>query len=335
MKEVLPKEQVLEYQGVRERVGWYRLPSETAFEMSGKDSVSFLHGMVSNDVTSLQEGEGCYATCLTPTGKMISDLKIYALPDRLLVLLLAKKKKEILEYFDKFIFTEEVLFEDLEDKVELLSLQGPMSPQLFKEIVGTSLEGKPHCHEGFQVGEMSLRAFKVSHTGEDGFDFLILRKDGTTFHDLLKRKGRSYGLLEIHDEVLEILRIEAAIPRYGIEMDETTIPLEVGLEGAVSYTKGCYVGQEVIARIKHIGHVNRLLSGLKLPILVSRGDLVFQDGEEVGRVTSSCFAPAVSSHVALAMLRREAIKPDISLTVKTESGLKPAILFPLPFYVRT
>ena len=334
MNKTLTGEDHLAYKSVREGVGWYRITSESAFEMSGKDAVSFLQGMVSNDVKSLKEGTGCYAACLTPTGKMLSDLRIYALADRLLVLLPRKEKGKILEHLDKFIFTEEVLFKDLESEADLFSFQGPLSQKLLRDFVEDPLVLDPYQHRAFEREGIPFRVFGATHTGENGFDMWVSKKESLRLCELIQEMGRSYGIREINAEVLEVLRIEASLPLYGIDMDESTIPLEAGLETAVNFTKGCYVGQEVIARIKYIGHTNRVLIGLKLSEAVSKGDQVVQDGREVGSITSSCYSPAQHSYVALAMMRRDIAKKEAVLMVKAERGFQQAILTSLPFYAR-
>jgi len=325
--------ELMEYEAVRKGVGWFELASETAFEMSGKDAASFLHGMVSNDVKSLREGEGCYTTCLTPTGKMIADFRIFALSDRLLVLISKTKKKETLAHLDKFIFLEEITFQDLEGKTSLFSLQGPLSEKLMETLVGKSLPWALYHHEPLEVQGIPLRVFASSHTGEKGYDLLLPFEAVSHSTQLLEERGRPYGLRKVGPQTLEILRVEAGIPYFGMDMDESTIPLEAGLETAVSFTKGCYTGQEVIARIKHIGHVNRMLVGLKCEGVVSRGDPVIQGENEVGLVTSSSDSPAARSHVALATVRREAATEGTSLIVRTPHGNVQTVVAPLPFYV--
>ena len=332
---MLSEKSALEYKAVREGVGWYRLTlEESAFEMFGKDTVSFLHGMVSNDIKSLKEGSGCYAACLTSTGKVLSDLRVYVLSNRLLILLPQKEKKKVLEHFEKFIFVEEVLFKDLERELNLFSVQGPLARKVISDLLGKPLQLSNYEHALFQIGEISLRIIGATHTGEEGFDILASPKDSSRFCGLLREKGKSYGIQEISEETLEVLRIEASIPRYGMEMDESTILLEAGLEHAVSFAKGCYLGQEVIARIKHIGHVNRQLSGLILSGSASKGDAVLYNEKEAGHVTSACYSPAVSSYVALAILRREITLPKTPVIVKTSGSLQQSTVASLPFYVR-
>lgn len=327
---MLSKKSELEYRAVREATGWFKLDAESTFEMSGKDAVSFLQGMVSNDVKSLKDGEGCYAACLTPTGKMLSDLRIYGLSNRLLILLPKKEKTKILSHLDQFIFTEEVLFKDLEQETELFSLQGPISEKHLSDLGGKAPECELHRHGTFQAGGISIHAFAATHTGEKGFDLLVSKKDVPRFMEMLQASSQ----WEIGEATQEILRIEAGIPRYGIDMDESTLPLEAGLERAISYNKGCYVGQEVIARIKYIGHTNRILVGLTLTGPSSKGDKILHQEETVGTVTSPCYSPKVESFIALAMVRREMAKKELPLTVQTGEGPSKAIVSPLPFYAR-
>lgn len=332
MAEDIAPEVLSEYDAIRRRVGWCRLRAESPFEISGKDAVSFLHGMVSNDVKSLKEGGGCYATCLTATGKMISDLRIFALPDRLWILLPSLQKGKVLEYLENFVFIEEVSFKDLEEEIDIFSLQGPSSERFLADLIGETFAWEAHRHGAFEIEGILSRILCATHTGERGFDILISRKESGHFCEVLLKKRGPHPIHELHEEALEILRIEAALPRYGVDMDDSTIPLEVGLNQAISFTKGCYVGQEVIARIHHIGHVNRHWVGLKLSGPTSRGGAVIFDGNEVGKVTSTCYSPFLNSYVALALIRRDMAEVGKPLEVKGPKNIQSAIIVPLPFY---
>lgn len=333
-EEMLSEKSESEYIAIRKGVGWHPLVLETAFEISGKDAVSFLQGMVSNDVQSLKEGFGCYAACLTPTGKVLSDLRIYALADGLLILLPKSEKQKILEYFDKFIFIEDVHTKDLEEEMGFVSIEGPAAAKLLSDVFGEVPRMDFYRHYPLRSHDMSLRIISATHTGEEGFDILVPKKELSRLLVLLKEGGKSFPLREIGGETLEILRIEAAIPRYGREIDESTILLEAGLEQAVSFTKGCYIGQEVIAKIKNIGHVNRMLVGVAFQTPAVSGDRVFQDGKEVGYVTSSCYSPAMRSSIALVMLRREIAKPESIVEIRSLNSTQQGKIKPLPFYVR-
>ncbi len=322
-----------EYQAVRERAGWFRLANETALEISGKDALSFMQGMVTNNVLSLKEGEGCYAACLTNVGKMVSDLRIFRLKERLLVLLPKSQKGKILEHLDRFLFIEEVNLKDLENQTELLSVQGPLSGKVLSDLGAGSFSFSPHRHFSFEAEDFSIEAVGATHTGERGFDLVVSRKETSRLIERLKALEGS-GILEIHSETVEVLRIEAALPAYGAEMSEETIPLEVGLEKAISYEKGCYIGQEVIARIKYLGHMNRVLAGLTLSQPASPRDPIFEGDKEIGRVTSVCGSPALGKPIALAVIRREAAKEGKRFTVKTAGRSYSAQITPLPFYAR-
>ncbi len=332
----MPTQQhLLEYQTLREKAGYFRDDFNAGFEISGKDAVPYLQGMVSNDVQSLKPGQGCYAACLTAVGKMISDLWVYRYEEGVFVILPKSQKKKIMDHLDQFVFIEEVSFKDLEEETDLFFLQGPLSGKLIEEVTGEKIMWAPNSHRSFLWKGVPIRMVHISTTGEEGFGLLIPKHATTGFLQELVKKGDSYGLRQIGPETVEVLRIEAGLPRFGIDMNESTIPLEAGLSHAVSYTKGCYVGQEVIARATHIGHVNKALTGLKVEGPASAGDKMIENGNEIGHLTSACYSPVLASFAALATVRRESSKPGTPVDIHTSYGVQKAQVIPLPFYARS
>jgi folate-binding protein YgfZ len=169
-----------------------------------------------------------------------------------------------------------------------------------------------------------------------GFDLFVPNNSLGAVADKLIAAAKQVGGRAIGWQAFETARIEAGIPRFGADMDETNIPLECGIESrAVTYNKGCYVGQEVINRIHSVGHVNRELSGLRLAddlkTLPQRGDKLFHAGKEVGYVTSAVKSPAFNENIALGYVRREANQIGNDLTLRTATGESPVKIVPLPF----
>jgi tRNA-modifying protein YgfZ len=265
--------------------------------LSGAEAAAFLNGQVSNDVEALEPGEGCYATFLTPKGKMLGDLRVLATPAELL---LDTERVSLQPLFDLIRrgtigWAAELHKRTLE--TALLSLAGPRA----REIAGAVEAGLPeveHAHREARLGGAAGRLV----TTADGVDVLCDAGDASAVTDALI----AVGATEVDEAAAEIARIEAGRPRYGVDLDDTTIPQEAGLnERAVSFAKGCYVGQETVARLHWRGKPNRHLRGLRLSAPVATGTPLRLGEKDVGRVGSAGVSP-VHGPIALALVRREA-----------------------------
>ncbi|MGH7274394.1 MAG: aminomethyltransferase family protein, partial [Nitrospiria bacterium] len=238
--------------------------------------------------------------------------------------------------------------EDLTDTLAQLAVHGPLATQLLEKILGSALPYPPKADSEFSCTTTQWHSHQVHiirsmYTGEEGFDLLVPVQGATMLWKELLDMGLSFGIRPIGLEALESLRVEAGFPRYGIDMDENTFPPEAGLEErAISYTKGCYVGQETIARIKTYGQVHRKLMGLilkgetpmvRLPLW---NDKIYKDDHEIGSVTSIVYSPTLNHPIALGYIRRKLIEPGLEVTVVSgEDQMKiPAKVVDLPFYKR-
>ena len=256
----------------------------------GAGAREFLQGQVTNEVVDLPPGEGCYAAFLNPKGKLRADVRVLSLDDALWLDAEGYAKQVVDWVIDSFSVGLEVRREDLTDARAILSLVGPAAR--------ASLDAAPPEREHAHVsGEHGL--YVATDLGVD-----IICEDADAVRSAL-------GVEEVPFEVVEVLRVEAGRPRMGLDMDNATIPQEAGLnERAVSFTKGCYVGQETVARLHYRGKPNRHLRGLSLTQPAERGDeVVLPDGKQVGTIGSSCTSPALGP-IALALIRREAAPGD-------------------------
>jgi tRNA-modifying protein YgfZ len=265
--------------------------------LSGAEAAAFLNGQVSNDVESLEPGQGCYATFLTPKGKMLGDLRVLATPGELL---LDTERVSLQPLFDLIRrgtigWAAELHKRTLE--TALLSLAGPRA----REVAGAAEAGLPeaeHAHCEAPLGGAAVRLV----TTADGVDVLCAAGDAGSVREALLGAGATVA----DEAAAEIARIECGRPRYGVDLDDTTIPQEAGLnERAVSFTKGCYVGQETVARLHWRGKPNRHLRGLRLSSAVATGTPLRLGEKDVGRVGSAGLSP-VHGPIALALVRREA-----------------------------
>ena len=305
--------------------------------VSGRDRASYLQGLLTNDVVALTAGQGCYAAYLTAQGRMISDLRVYELGDAMLLALPHTTKDLVLAKLDQFIFSEDVQLGDMTDTLASTAVVGPDSIRLLTQIFGrdaADLDMWPlHGNRRLALNGQQVTVLRVSDVGEPGFELVSPLAQARELGDAL----RAAGAIDVDAAVAETLRIEAGVPLFGRDMDEQTIPLEAGIEDrAISFTKGCYVGQEVIIRVLHRGHgrVARRLVGLTLEPqhdAPTPGVALRVDDTVVGEVTSSTWSPALSRPIALGYVKRDRAQPDVVLQIA--AGVDARVVA-LPFVSR-
>jgi folate-binding protein YgfZ len=325
-----------QYEAARRHVAVIDRSNRGWIVVSGKDRASYLQGLLTNDVAALTQGAGCYAAYLTPQGRMISDLWVYELGDSMLVALGMDVKDAVLTKLDHLIFTEDVQLRDISHVAASVAVVGPAAAatagSLLTGVSSVELDRLPeHGNARARFGDREAIVMQVTDTGEPGYELHVEHAVRPALMEALA----AAGAVEVAPSVAETLRIEAGIPRFHLDMDEQTIPLEAGIEArAISFTKGCYVGQEVIVRVLHRGHgrVARRLVGITIQggAGPARGVSVRQDGREVGRITSSAHSSALDRPIALAYVDRDSSAPGTSTTVE---GI-PAFVTALPFVAR-
>lgn len=321
-------------------VGLLDLSFRSRLCLTGADRQRFLNGQVTNNVKDLKPGDGCYAALVTAKGKMQSDLNIYCLAEELLLDFEPGLSAAVADRFEKFVIADDVQVVDVAPHYGLLSVQGPKSAEALHAALP---EIKP------VDAVMGFASIKDSELGEiycmtqprgtvAGFDLFVptaaLNEVARRLREAVQRLGgRACGW-----EALEMIRIEAGIPRFGADMDDTNLAPEAGIENrAISYSKGCYIGQEVIARVRTYGQVAKSLRGLLLPddlkALPLRGDKLFHDGKETGYVTSAIASPAFRRNIALGYVRRECNQPGMELLLRSASGELPVKVVEVPFAI--
>lgn len=306
--------------------------------LTGSDRQRFINGQVTNDVNRLKPGQGCYAALVTAKGKMVSDLNIYVLENEVLIDFEPGLMPAVLQRLEKFIIADDVQVVDVSTAYGLLSVQGPKTDEVIHRV---NLEiPVPSDPMSFTHGDVSslgkIYLMQNARLGTRGFDLFCPVASLPVLADRFRTVAAASGARFCGWEAFEMARIEAGIPRFGADMDETNLPPEAGLEGrAISYTKGCYTGQEVIARIRTYGQVAKKLCGLKLaPELSSlpqRGDKLSCDGKEAGFITSAVWSPRFRTNIALGYVRREFNAPGTPLVLGGGSGESQATVVALPF----
>lgn len=298
---------------------------------SGADAKAFLHRMLSNDVNGLQPGQGCYATLLNPQGQMLADLYVLAMADHLLLETDVSTKQRVRETLEKFVIADDVTMEDRSEQLAALSVQGPASGKLLMAAGAAALPGMELNHTWVKLADTPVLVVRLSETGEEGYRLVFVVEYAQNLWEALAAQQKIVPWKPVGHAALNVLRTEAGIPWYGVDMDERTLPPEAGLEArAISYTKGCYVGQEIIERIRSRGHVNRRLTGLDLSgePLPAAGATLLSDGKEVGSITSAVFSPTLGRSIALGYVRREHLELGTRLALAS-GGI--AVVAQLPF----
>jgi tRNA-modifying protein YgfZ len=282
---------------VREDCGLLDRSERGKLAFTGSQAKVFLQGQVTNDVEALAPGGGCYAALLSPKGKMLGDLRILDAGDELLL----DTERGALQAIFNVIHHARIGFDAALHKRTLqrglLSLVGPQA----RRVAGPDAEPLPdeeHAHTGVTVDGIAARAIVT----DLGLDLLCDAEDTEALAAALTARGA----VVVVEGAVEALRVEHGRPRYGIDLDDATIPQEAGLnERAVSFTKGCYVGQETVARLHYKGKPNRHLRGLRLSEPVAPGTELTLGEKAVGRVGSVVRSPALGP-IGLALVRREA-----------------------------
>jgi glycine cleavage system T protein len=327
-----------EYRAVRSAAGFFDLCDYAVVRLTGPDRVSFIQGMVSNDVKKLKAGDGVYAAVLDVNGKVLADLRVLCAEDSFILLVRASLKQPVIDQLNRYLVADDVTIEDAEANYGIISIQGPHA-LLLLEAAAPHQDPPVHMfeHAVMRLDGREARVVRTTHTGEEGFDVVAAIEDTVPIAETLERAGAALGARWVGLEAQEILRVEAGLPRYGVDMTEENILLETGLDHAVSFSKGCYLGQEVIERIHSRGHVNRKLAGLVLDgdEPAARGDAVFVGDKEAGRVTSSVFSPKVNHPIALAYLHRDYLEPAIDVTVRSATREIAGTVAELPFVYET
>lgn len=318
-----------EYRATRTDCGLADLSNRGKILIEGADARKFLHGLCTSDITGLEELTGCYTALTDIKGKMIADARVMWFGDRLLLDVEPSVTQAVLEHLDKYTVGADATVRDLTAEIGTLTIQGPASPRVLSDLFGdqvSPLDEMEVLETDFD--EEPLFVVGSSFTGEIGFDLLAPKKTLADLWETLLDTGA--GMRPVGMNTLEMLRVEAGIPRFLHDMDQQTIPLEANLERAVSFNKGCYLGQEVIAKIRDRGRVNRQLTGLLLPRgeLPNDGTPIYAGDKNVGKLTSRIDSPALGRPIALGYVHRDHRETGTQLRLE---GGGEAEVTPLPF----
>jgi tRNA-modifying protein YgfZ len=331
-----------QYRALHEGAGLVTRVERGQLVFTGADRRAFLQGLLTNDVQALEPGSGCYAALLTPHGRMIADLRVFELGDRTVADVDASQAEALRDRFDQVIFSEDAHVEDVSASTRELGVYGPLAAGTIAAMITTAapaigdtsaLEAMPlYFNRRFETANGPVIVVRSDELGVEGFDLLV----DASRADSIAAGLRASGAVDIDADTAEVTRIERGRPRFGVDMDEETIPLEAGIEDrAISLSKGCYVGQEIIIRVLHRGHgrVAKRLVGLTFDpsgAVPVRGDVIRAGDRQIGVVTSATHSPALGRPVAMAYVHRDFTEPLTAVSVVTGRSPQPAIVARLP-----
>jgi folate-binding protein YgfZ len=329
-----------EYEAVRgaHGAGVIDLSARGRIYVGGAEAVQFLNGLITNDVKTLGAGMWMRAAFPNVQGRLLASVRVARPGDEVSFLIDTEPAThhKVFKTLERFTLAGDFRVTDVTAETVQLSLQGARAGALVESVFGSATltqNGQPQSASVVTWRETHpVTILHATHTGEDGFDLVCTAGDAAVelWNALTEAGARPVGF-----DAFEVLRIEAGEPRYGVDVDETSVVLEAVREDeAVSYTKGCYIGQEIIARIHWRGHVAKRLAGL---VLADDGELEAGakvrsvDGREIGRITSSVFSPQLQRRIALGIVKYDYLQPDTQVFIVSGDEERAARVASLPF----
>jgi folate-binding protein YgfZ len=309
------------YQALCCGAGIVRRGDRGVLSVTGRDRLTWLQGLLTNDVAALRIGGACEAAYLTPQGRMITDMRVVHLAEQTLLDVPASLARQLTSKLDGLLFSEDAQIADVSATLSILDVHGPKAPTVV------------HATREHDAGLSAITS--DSPYGVAGFSLFVPANDTDAWVVRLSKAGGVPATLE----TLDVIRVEAGRPAFLVDMDEHTIPLEAGIEDrTISFTKGCYVGQEVIVRVMHRGQgrVAKKLVGLTLATDGSpkAGDVIAAGDRVIGRVTSAVWSPTLDRSIALGYVHRDFIEVGTQVEVRAANGSLTATVSSLPFVNR-
>lgn len=328
-----------EHRAVRQTVGLCDLSHRGKLRVTGEDRVKWLQSVISNDILPLQPGQGRYSSFLTHKGKMLTYFRVYVQTDSVMLEDCGEIGDQTYGALRKFLlYGTKAKMENCGESWGLLLVSGPKAAIVLKAALGTDVEDlKPISFIAAAIGGQSALIIRTEETGELDYEVLIPADGLAAAWSRLMEAGAPHGIKPVGSQAREALRIEAGIPTAGPDLNEEIVPPEANLEGkAFSLSKGCYPGQEVVARMDTYGNVRRHLVGLlvKGSAVPPKGAKLFSGDREVGWISSAVRSPQRGQVIAFGFPLRDFSKPGTVLSVDIDGEKHEATVTSLPFYTR-
>ena len=297
--------------------------------VAGSEAVMFLNGLITNDVAKLEENSWMSAAFPNAQGRLLAVVRVLRQGDKFLFVTENETYEKVLKNLERFTLAGDFQVNDLSEKMQLVSIRGENSAEILNGILNENLSNIQN-NKLAQAKYNGVTVTILKPIRENGFDIIAPKQQANNLQSELLHKHKFEFISE---NLRGLLRIEQGIPLYGIDMDETTIVPEIGLPEIISYHKGCYIGQEIIARIHFRGHIAKQLTGLILsePEAVATGlinqELKSPEGKNAGKITSAVFSPKLEKTIALAYVRYDYLAEGTELKI----GELTATVKDLPF----
>lgn len=328
-----------EHRAVRQAVGIADLSHRGKIRVTGDDRVKWLQSIISNDILPLTPGQGRYSSFLTHKGKMLTYFRLYMQTDAVMLEDVGEIGEMTFQALRKFLlYGTKAKMENCAESWGLLLVSGPKAAHVVRSAFGVDVTGlKPIDFVTAQIGGSHALVLRTEETGEIDIEILIPAPGLLPAWTAILEAGAKYGIKPVGTHAREALRIEAGIPKAGPDLNEEIVPPEANLEGkAFSLSKGCYPGQEVVARMDTYGNVRRHLVGLILKdaAIPPKGAKLFSGDREVGWISSAVRSPQLNQVIAFGFPLRDFSKPDTALTVEINGARHEATVHTLPFYTK-
>jgi len=303
------------YQALRSAAAWLDLSARGKIIASGEDRARLLHAMTTNQVQELKPGDGCYAFFLNPQGRILADVNLLCRENDFLLDVEPETRESLYQHLDHYIIADDVTLEDATDRLATLALEGPQAFAMAARI-GTPVPEKPWAHLAWN----DVTVANVSSTGAPALRFFVPV-------DQKQALIEKFAIPEASPQAARVVRLENFQPRFGEDILGTTLSQETQQSHAVNFNKGCYIGQEIVERVRSRGLVHRLLAGVEMDSTEppEPDTRLFQGDQDVGKITSAAFSPALGKVVAMAYVRRELAEPGTALTVNGGAAVVRAL----------
>jgi folate-binding protein YgfZ len=307
-----------EYRAGRESVALFDTNWHAFLTLAGPDRVRYLNAMVTNNIQSLADGRGIFSLLLNPQGHILAELEVFKQPAQLLTLSHASARANTFSTLDKYIIMDNVDLEDITEHVGSIAIEGPRAAVIVQQACGIALEDLPEMaiHEA-KIERIPIQFIRRSHFGQPGAEFIARLDRLPSLWSKILAGVQAHGGEPIGTRALNTLRLEAGIPWFPEDFNESVIPHEAGLENThINFSKGCYTGQEIVERVRSRGHVNRRLVSLRFAVTgapPAPGTKLRVAGGEVGHITSSAGLPRAGTAIGMGYVRREYNAPGTLL----------------------
>lgn len=302
------------YEALRHGAAWLDLSARGKIKVTGEDRSRLLHAMTTNHVEQLTPGSGCYAYFLSAQGRILADVNLLCRADHFLLDTEPETREKIFKHLDSYIIADDVTLEDITDRLATIAVEGPAAAAILAKLGAPALDRE---YDHAEWGRMLV--VRATYTGGPGFFVITPVEDRVSLTERLE----SAGVMAAHPDAFLIVRIENGRPRYGVDISERYLAQETNQARAMHFQKGCYLGQEIVERVRSRGQIHRVLVPLQIEGTEApeAGTKLHAGDASAGEITSAVFSPAVGKVAALAHVRVEYSRPGSEIFLGDRSAV--------------